>query len=81
MHRAVNILAREMAASFSDQGEDVPPWRTPQALLSKWHLASPGAAPRAADDAGCSAWAVQGRPAGADLFGAKAAHHSAAAGV
>ncbi|KAL4430658.1 hypothetical protein ABPG75_005914 [Micractinium tetrahymenae] len=74
MHRAVGILAREMARSFSDRGEELPPWRTPQALLSKWQLGSGSAA--AATGAGCSAWAAQGYPAAAgNLFATK--HHAA----
>lgn len=65
MHRAVSLLSREMALSFADQGEDLPPWRTPQALLSKWQLAG-SAASSTAGGAGCSAWAAV--PAGGELF-------------
>lgn len=74
LHRAVGILAREMAASFAAQGEDLPPWRTAQALLSKWGLnGSPGSSHMhaSASGAGATAWAAQGRPAGGDLFAAK----------
>jgi hypothetical protein len=69
-HRAVTILCREMALSFTDQGEDLPPWRTAQALLSRWHL-SCGTASGPGE---CSAWAhrgAAGQGAAADLFGAK----------
>lgn len=71
MHRAVGILAREMARSFNDRGEDLPPWRTPQALLSKWQLS--GGSGAAATGAGCSAWAAAGGYPGAagDLFATK----------
>lgn len=69
-HRAVTILCREMALSFTDQGEDLPPWRTAQALLSRWHLA--GAA--ANGQGGTGAWAHRGaavHDSAADLFGGK----------
>ncbi|PRW58535.1 hypothetical protein C2E21_2841 [Chlorella sorokiniana] len=71
LHRAVGIVAREMARSFADQGSDLPPWRTHQALLSKWHLGGAAASSSTADGAGCSAWhAAQGFPAAAgQLFG------------
>ena len=70
LHRAVGIVAREMARSFADQGSDLPPWRTHQALLSKWHLGGV-AASSTADGAGCSTWhAAQGVPAAAgQLYG------------
>ena len=43
LRRAVTILSRELARSFTEQGVPVPPWRTQQALLSKWQLQhSPG---------------------------------------
>ncbi|GAB4817767.1 hypothetical protein N2152v2_004813 [Parachlorella kessleri] len=43
LRRAVTILGRELAQSFTEQGVPVPPWRTQQALLSKWQLQhSPG---------------------------------------
>jgi hypothetical protein len=38
LRRAVTILSRELARSFTEQGSPVPPWRTQQALLSKWSL-------------------------------------------
>ena len=63
LHRAVTLISREMSASFLDQGEDLPPWRTPQALLSKWQLGG-AVMSSTAGGAGCSAWATQGRPAG-----------------
>jgi hypothetical protein len=52
-----------MARSFADQGEDLPPWRTAQALLSRWQLGgSAGAGPS-------GSWAgAQGHAAGAELF-------------
>lgn len=69
LHRAVSILSREMARSFADQGSDLPPWRTHQALLNKWHLGGVTASSSTADGAGCSAWATQGFPAAGQLFG------------
>ena len=61
LHRAVNTLSREMARSFADQGEDLPPWRTAQALLSRWQLGG---------SAGASgSWAgAHSHAAGAELF-------------
>lgn len=76
LYRAVGVLSREMARSFADQGEDLPPWRTPQALLSKWQLGGSSATAGTPDGAGCSAWGAQGRPAGGDIFQAKL-HHAA----
>ena len=38
LRRAVTILSRELARSFTEQGSPVPPWRTQSALLSKWQL-------------------------------------------
>lgn len=71
LHRAVNILSREMARSFADQGEDLPPWRTPQALLSKWQLSGSATA---SGPGSCSSWAAQQGRAAGDLF---AKHHAA----
>ena len=68
LHRAVGLLAREMARSFADQGQDLPPWRTAQALLAKWQLggAAAGAVPAyGAPGAGCSAWAAGAAAGGA----------------
>ncbi|KAI3433758.1 hypothetical protein D9Q98_003565 [Chlorella vulgaris] len=64
-HRAVSLLSREMALSFLDRGEDVPPWRTAQALLSRWHLS--GAGTLSSGPGGCSTWERRGQaqhPAG-----------------
>lgn len=36
--RVVSILAREMAKSFADNGSDLPPWRTTNAMLARWQL-------------------------------------------
>ena len=69
----MGIVSREMARSFADQGSDLPPWRTHQALLSKWHLGgvNVGAFSSTADGAGCSAWhAAQGFPmAAGQMYG------------
>lgn len=59
LHRAVGLLAREMARSFADQGQDLPPWRTAQALLAKWQLGGATATyAYGTPGAGCSAWAA-----------------------
>ena len=64
----MSTLSREMALSFVQHGEDLPPWRTAQALLSRWHLSGGDAA--ASGLGGCSTWA-QAAPQGRDLFAAK----------
>ncbi len=70
-YRIVSMLSREMALSFSQQGEDLPPWRTAQALLSRWHLGG-GDAPSStwAGKAGITTW-DEAVPQGRDLFAAK----------
>ena len=44
LHSAASLLAREMARSFADVSLELPPWRTAQALLNRWHLGA-GVAP------------------------------------
>lgn len=58
LRRAVALLSREMALSFSDQGLSTPPWRTATAMLSRWEL-QPGAAfPAVSVDANTAGYAA-----------------------
>lgn len=41
LSQVVGLLAREMARSFADQGHDLPPWRSCNALLCRWQLLAP----------------------------------------
>lgn len=36
LERVVRVLCREMAASFKAAGMELPPWREPQVMLSRW---------------------------------------------
>lgn len=38
----VHFVSQHMNASFRERGLDVPPWRRPSALTSKWTLRAPG---------------------------------------
>lgn len=38
LRQAVVLLCSELALCFAERGLPIPPWRTPNALLARWHL-------------------------------------------
>jgi uncharacterized protein (TIGR01615 family) len=52
----VDLLCREMAASFKQQGSVMPPWRQPASILSKWQPSPRRSVDSPVGDADVSQW-------------------------